>query len=236
MTVKETVLSLIVALALAIAGCSPSEQSAQQQEAAEQFSQAFAHVENATSGYIATKGFTGTLGEYQAQELDAAITTVKPALNIGTPAQQATAALLLADVLSSRAMSTADLASRQWARQSELATQMLIKVGGARSAQTMADTQSAADTSQLLNDLNRRLSDARAEAARHQQTIDDHQRQLDAMTGQRQQLLTRIAASRSQSAAARRAGPADDRPDALRHLSAIGRSRTQGRQGQRRGR
>lgn len=199
MTVKQAVFSLIVTLALALAGCSPSEQSAQQQEAAEQFSQAFTHVKNATCGYIATQGFTGTLADYQAQQLDTAIATIKPVLSIGSPAQQATAALLLADVLASRAVSSADEASRQWTRQSEVATQMLITVAGARGARNMADTQSAADTQELLDDLNRRLSDARALAARHQQTIDDHQRQIDAMTSQRQQLLSRIADARSQS-------------------------------------
>lgn len=189
---------LLVAL-VGLFGCSPDEQAHEQAEARTAFADAHEHLSNATAGYIADpeQKFTGTLEQYQLQQLEQASEELTPIVRNGSPDQQVAASMALAAVEAARGRRAAQAAAIDWAKQTAMSKQMIATLTGARKAQTMVDAHNALDTSDQLQSANEALNEARQELREAQATISAKQSEIKRRTDRR----TQLEAERQQKAA-----------------------------------
>lgn len=178
---------LLVTLA-ALVGCSPDEQAKERADAKSDFDSAYEHLAAATAGYITNTSFTGTLEDFQSQQLEQASAKLTPIIRNGSDDQQVAASVALAAVESARARRIAQRATIDWAKQSAIGKEMIATLTGAKKAQTLVDAHRALDSSGQLRSANQELATAQQELREADATIRAKQAEIKRRTDRRNQL------------------------------------------------
>lgn len=211
-TVKRN-LALVVfamlALAFALPACSPNESGKQQADAKAAFEQAQKKVKEVADGYVADPkqtGYQGTLRDYQRQLLKEASDGLAPLTTAGSPGQQVTAALALANAQATLARFDADDALVSATNYAGLTDKIIATVVTARSAQTLADTSNKIQNSGSLEAARRNLADTQDQQERVSQQIGKLASQIEQLdvqitdlTGQRDAAMKQAADRRARA-------------------------------------
>jgi chromosome segregation ATPase len=174
-----------------LVACSPSEESAQSNEAYQQFQQAVAHVDNATLGYVNAQDYAGSEREYRAEQIAEAVSLLQPLTNKGTEQQQAAAAMMLSDLLASQARNAAADASTDWVADASVATKLLNTLSAAQQSHVMAVAHGNVTSEQALSDLRAHANELQQEQTSIRRTIEQLQSRITDLQDKQKQRTQR---------------------------------------------
>jgi len=213
--VKQIAALLFVVMLIGTAGCSPEESAEEQAEVNRELSKAQADIVQATQDYISRPStdatrFTGTLAEYQQDKYDQAEKQLESVISRGTPAQQAAAAIALAEVRAAQARYAARLAldgrvrnvnpdtgqvnvdepyvSVGWANIATLTDETMNTLMAARRAQANAQALSTVDHTPALTRAQQHLSQLQDQRAQLTSRLNDRQREVQQFQSEQSKL------------------------------------------------